>query len=57
MPRTVRGEIAAEQRLGQPAPFSIEDESHEAQATMFKMFPYLRDKHPELAREHGYEVE
>ena len=57
MPRSVRGEIAAEQRLGQPAPFNLEDESFEAQAKMLKMFGYLRAMYPELAREHGYEVE
>jgi hypothetical protein len=34
----------------------IEHESFEAQATMFRMFPYLREQHPELARQHGYEV-
>jgi hypothetical protein len=56
MPRTVRGEIAAEQRLEAPQT-GIEHESFEAQAVMLRMFPYLRDKHPELAREHGYEVE
>jgi hypothetical protein len=56
MPRTVRGEIAAEQRLGQPAPWRLEDDTFEAQAVMLRLFPYLREKHPEIARAHGYEV-
>lgn len=45
---------ATERGLDDPA--GIEHESFEAQAMLFSMFKYLRAEHPELARQHGYEV-
>lgn len=56
MPRTVRGEIAAERRLGTPESIPFEEESFEAQAILLRMFIYMRALHPEIARQHGYEV-
>jgi hypothetical protein len=43
-------------KRGSDDPRGIEHESFEAQTVILRMFPYLREKHPEIARAHGYEV-
>jgi hypothetical protein len=43
-------------KRGSDDPAGIEHESFEAQAALFRFFAYLRELHPELARQHGYEV-
>lgn len=44
-------------KRGSDDPRGFEHESPEAQATMLRLFPYLRKQHAELARSLGYEVE
>jgi hypothetical protein len=64
MPRTVREEIAIEQRgvkgtadkRGSNEVYSFETEHPNAQAQILRMFPYMREKHPEIARSLGYNV-
>jgi hypothetical protein len=43
-------------KRGSDDPAGLEHESFEAQAVLFRFFKYLRAEHPELARQHGYEV-
>lgn len=44
-------------KRGSDDPTGLEHESFEAQASLLRMFKYLRALHPEIARQHGYEVE
>lgn len=43
-------------KRGSDDPRGFEHESFEAQAVLLRMAPHMRERYPEIAREHGYEV-
>lgn len=52
--REDRGIKSTSNKRGSDEPSGFEAESPEAQAALLRMFPYLREQHPELARSLGY---